>query len=132
MRFFYAKKEQICQGCKQLIFYNDECVAIRWQPRGFPKAIPLVFHVSCYIDWETEKYNTKWKNWQIETPIRPERKRIKKRIGRPMKYTNPTQARRLKASIHYHRKQGNMAEVKKLEGMLEKLIRNTIVVEVGK
>lgn len=122
MRFFYAKKEQFCWGCKAHILYNEEAVVIRWKPEGHPSAIPLVFHTACYIPWITDSYNRRWYNWKLSATKRPEQKRSPKpKMGRPRKYRDTIKANNLRASIFYYRKIGNTAKVEELEDKLRDL-----------
>lgn len=120
MRFFYVKKEQICQGCKSTLNHNDEAVVILINING--AKVPFVFHVECYLTWDTRMFTHRLETWRQGSTRRPARRRkAKPKVGRPRKYSNQTMAIQLKALIHYHRKEGNEEQVKELESKLEEI-----------
>ncbi len=115
MRFFYAKKEQVCKHCKTTINYNDEAIVVRWKHINI--FIPLVFHVACYIAWVTDSFNRRWQEWKSGAEPRG----VRKKRGRKFIYANQEQARnmnRLKSLLSYHRKAGNENRVAEIEAKL--------------
>ncbi len=120
MRFFYAKHEQVCRKCKGIINYGDEAVVLRWKHNNI--FIPLVFHTACYIEWVTDNFNRRWRDWKLGASPR----RIRKRRGRKFIYSNRKQAKdvnRLKSLLYYHKKAGNEGKVAELENRLRELLQ---------
>ena len=118
MRFFYARKEQVCRYCKSAINYNDEAVVTRWKPPGGITFIPLVVHVTCYVNWITDGFNKAWNDWKIEASPRP----VRHKRGRKFLYGTREQAKlinQLKSLRSYHIKVGNNAAVNTLNKRIE-------------
>ncbi len=123
MRFFYAKKEQICKHCGSPIIYGDEAVVIRWKNKNI--FIPLVFHVGCYIEWVTDSFNRRWGTWKLGATPRP----IRKKRGRKFLYPNRILAKdvnRRKSLINYHLKEGNLDRVRELNIALKEILDGSI------
>ena len=115
MRFTYLKHGQVCFHCKGIVKPGEEAVIITTK-NGRP--FPLVFHTGCFTDWSQSTYIRRLLSWR-ESATRPARKaRIKKKMGRPYKYTNSTQSRRIKALLFYHIKMGHEERVKTLQQQL--------------
>jgi len=113
MRFFYVKKEQICRHCKTTIERGEEAVVERWKtPSG--ALIPLVVHTVCFIPWKEDLFNRLWVKWKEGSTPR-------KKIGRPLKSSNPKEYRRLMALQRYHKKGGNLARVEELAKKIEEI-----------
>lgn len=122
MKFYKARKDQQCKGeCvyEGLIAYGDTMVIV-WLNIGGTQ-IPYTFHPECYLTWHNTMFEHKWGKFQNEDHIPGKRKRVKKPMGRPKKYKSPIKSQRLKASIYYHKKAGNVERVKELEQELSKL-----------
>jgi len=121
MRFFYAKKEQICRHCKSVINYGEEAVVKRWKaPSG--ALIPLVVHTACYIPWEEEAFRRQWSSWKLGATPR----RIRKKRGRKPIYSSREQAEdmnRRRSLLSYHRKAGNEARVQEIQVGIAELER---------
>lgn len=124
MRFLFIKNPQICQACGSILSYGEEAVVIRIK-HASGVIIPVFFHTNqCYDNWNHETFVNRLLAWRISATERPKQKRkskIKVKLGRPKKYTNSTQARRLSALIFYHKKVGNTDKVQELENSLEGL-----------
>ena len=111
MRFFYAKKEQVCKYCKGNILYGDDAVIIRWKPHGGIVIIPLVFHAECYSEWVINSFNQRYNDWKLGSSPRP----IRRKRGRKFLYKNKEQAKiihQLKALRRYHEKSRNLEAVR--------------------
>ena len=118
MRFFYAKKEQICKHCKTIINYGDEAVVIRWKNLNI--FIPLVFHAACYIAWMTVGFNRRWQEWKAGAIPR----RIRKKRGRKFKYASREQAKsinRKKSLLWYHKNLGHATRIEEIQGEITEL-----------
>jgi len=119
MRFFYAKKEQVCRYCRAAIQYNDEAVIERWKTKeGI--IIPLVVHTVCYIPWKENSFNQQWNDWKMEATPR----RTRKKRGRKTLYKEEGQAKlmnQLKTLRNYHNKAGNIEAVRILDKRIKEL-----------
>ncbi len=124
MRFLYIKNEQVCSysGCGCIIAHGEEAVLIRMVlPGGYYKL--CFFHTDrCFQDWSNQSFNERLVKWRQSATIRPKKKYKKKaKIGRPIKYSKPVIARRLKALLWYHSKTGDGDRVLELETQIEAL-----------
>ena len=105
MRFFIVKHEQICKGCKSEMVKNEEAVAIRIN--GFP----LTFHIECFLEWNSETFMYRLKEWrqrQTKSYV------VKKKRGRKRVYKNSTKANRIRCMYNYYIKKGITDKADKL------------------
>ncbi len=120
MRFLFIKNEQVCYYCKTALLPNEEAVVIRIRHAN-NYVIPQFFHTNqCFEKWNNETFVNRLLNWRMSA-VKRQKQRRKVRLGRPRRYFNGTMARRLIASIHYHKKASNEDRVKTLEAELRKL-----------
>jgi len=120
MRFFYVKNEQICQGCKSTLNHNDEAVVILITING--AKVPFVFHVECYLAWDSQMFMRRLEGWRQGSTRRPARRRKPKpKVGRPRKYTDTILAANIRSCIHFYRNVGNICKVEELQAKLEGL-----------
>lgn len=119
MRFLHIKNEQICKHCGSTLTYGEEAVVLRLWIKGFLK--PTFFHLDCFLIWNSEVFLYRLNSWRQSINPRPERKRIPKKLGRPIKYLNSSLAHKLLMKKAYHLKIGHMEEVSKIQEEIDKL-----------
>jgi len=94
-------------------------VVIRWKhPSNI--IIPLVVHTACYIPWEEESFNRRWREWKLGATPR----RIRKKRGRKVKYSSREQAwtmNRLRSLLSYHKRADNRDRVEGIQREIEAL-----------
>lgn len=112
MKFWIAKKEIKCHGCKGSILRGEHYTKLFICNDNFKKI--LFFHVECYKEWVISKYEAQYQEWfESLVPKIPR--------GRPKKYYNGKEVHRKKALIRYHRNKGHEEIVQGLEEELRRL-----------
>ncbi len=121
MKFMVAKKDGIkCYGCTATIQRGEDMV-MNFIKRNTGAPTVLTYHVSCYIPWVTDMFNSKWSDWKNgdgNNPPPPRR-------GRPVKYKEATveiKLNRLRALRTYHKKLGHTTKVERLDKKIGSLI----------
>jgi len=114
MRFFIVKNEQACKGCNSTMMPGEEAVVILIYDN-----IPLTFHVGCFLEWNSTMFTHRLEEWRLN--YSGNRRKVKPKMGRPRKYTNPILAHLLRTSIRYHLKGGNTITAEKLQERLSEL-----------
>jgi hypothetical protein len=106
MRFYTARsdKKTKCNTCKTDILRGEDYILVIFPGLVFP----LTFHAGygCYLKWVEKKYNEQYFKWK--DTVKGGKTELKK-MGRPVKYSNPKSAvaiNRLKTSIRYHERIG--------------------------
>jgi len=110
MRFFRVKHEQNCKGCGSTMMPGEEAVVILVYNN-----VPLTFHVGCFLEWNNRMFIHRLEQWRTENPSS---RKVKPKMGRPRKYTNPILANKLRTMANYYVKHGQPGVV---VGLLQKL-----------
>lgn len=121
MRFIFVKKEQICYYCGSILSPGEEAV-ILWLISSNGIKYPRLFHTNkCYERWNYDSYVRRLLAWRLSRNRPKGKLRLKAKLGRPRKYSNSIQARRLIGLIYHYNKTGNEAKVIELETKLKEL-----------
>jgi len=116
MKFLVSKNDNFfCFHCGANILAKEHFLLVFRAGRR-----RLLFHVDCYRRWYDDLIVRKYLEWR-EGITPSNRRRIKRKQGRPPLYKSGVQARRLQSLLHHYRKAGNEVKVKELEAALEAL-----------
>lgn len=99
MRFYYAKKDMTCKGCSVDIQRGEIYV------RSFFKTpnngyYSFSYHPDCFLESFKRRFTNSLNFW-VEKLTPP------KKIGRPLKTSNPREYKKLKDLLYYYKKTGN-------------------------
>jgi len=118
MKFLRVKKSScFCFHCGAQITAGEDCCCIINSQKKV-----LLFHLGCYLPWITGNFNTKYQKWKIEQTEDKVKHGQKKKRGRPFRFSHPHIANKVRSSLHYYKRTGNLDKVQELEQELSKLV----------
>ncbi len=123
MKVVIARKELKCTFCPMPINKGDFCVRTSFKDKLNPNRwVFTFFHEECCCQQTYKNIRSFIDNQKsILRAKQAEKQKLKKKIGRPRKYSDPMKARSLKQQLTNQKKAGNIDRVGEIETEIKRL-----------